>query len=159
MAELMLLAGVGAKTAGVIGSIATVASPVLGVMGAIAGVQEKKEQRAEFEREAAESRIMASVEAEKVRRETRQTQSRARTSMAEGGALSGTGLGVLEQNAVAQELDALTVEFRGEQQARGAEFRAGQTGTGYLDVFSSAVSGFSAMDPLNLTPRGKSVRE
>ena len=154
---LTTLFGVSAGTASTIGTIATVASPVLGVMGALANAQAKQEQKREYEREAAETRIMASVEAERMRRQARQTQSRARTSMAEGGALSGTSFGVLDQNAVAQELDALTVEFQGEQRAKGAEFKASQVKSGFLDVFSSAVSGFSQMDPLNLTPGGQFV--
>lgn len=158
MAELLLTLGASAAVAGTIASVASIATPVLGVMGALAGVQERKEQRAEHEREAKESRIMASAEAAKMRREARQRQSRSRAMMAEGGALSGTSLGVLDQNAIAMELDALNVEFQGEQQAKSAEFRAGQSKANYLDVFSSAVGGFTQMDPLNLTPGGKFVR-
>jgi len=158
MAELLLTLGVGTGAAGTIATAATIASPVLGVMGALAGVQERQEQRAEFEREAKESRIMASAEAAKMRREARQRQSRSRAMMAEGGVLSGTSLGGLDQNAIAMELDALNVEFQGEQQAKSAEFQASQSKANYLDVFSSAVEGFTQMDPLNLTPGGKFVR-
>jgi hypothetical protein len=72
--------------------------------------------------------------------------------MLEAGALAGTGEGVLEQNAVAQELDALTIEFQGEQRARSAEYQAAQArrAASPLKIFSAAISGFSQMDPLNI---------
>lgn len=154
MAELLLTLGASAGTAGTIGSIATVMGPVLQVAGAISGVQAANAQSAEYERSAAESKIMASIESERMRRHARQVQSQTRAGMAEAGVLSGTSLGLLDQNAVAQELDALTVEFRGEQQARGYQAQAGQSKKGYLDVFSTAISSFGKMDPLNLSAYG-----
>lgn len=152
MAFLMTALGASASTVSTVASIAEIASPILGVTSAFAGMQEARAQEAEFDRQAKEERIMAGIEAERMRREGRQRQSADRVAMLESGALSGTAVGVLEQNAVAQELDALTVEFRGEQQARAAEFQADQAaraGTP-LGVFSAAVDGFSDFDPLNV---------
>ena len=149
-----LLAGLGAAGGflSTLSTIATIASPVIGIMGAVAEIGEAKAQEAEFERQAKEERIMASVEAERTRRAARQEQSRSRVSMLEGGALSGTAFGVLEQNAVAQELDALTVEFMGEQRGTAAEFQAAQArrSASPLKIFSAAISGFSQLDPLNI---------
>lgn len=151
---LTTLFGMSAGTASTIGAISTVAGAVLPVMGAIADVQAGQAQAAEHTRAAAETRIGAGVDAERMRKHSRLLQSRDYVSTAEAGALSGTGLGVLDQNAVAQELDALMVEYRGEQGAKGSEFQASQPRAGYLDVFSSAVGGFTRMDPLNLAPGG-----
>ena len=157
MAQLLLAIGASAGTVSTIGSIATIASPVLGVMSALSSMSAAKQQKAEHQREATERRVMAGVEAEQARKKARFMQSRDRASMAEAGAMSGTGLDVLDQNAVAQELDALNVEFRGEQAARGADFRASQSKSSVLNVFSAAVGGFTQMDPLNLTPKGQFV--
>lgn len=151
MATLLLAMGAGAGTAATIGSIATIAAPVLGVMSAISENRAAKEQASEFERQATEERVAANINAEKSRRDARQRQSASRTAMAEGGVLSGTSFGVLDQNAVAQELDALTIEFQGEQRGQSAEFQAAQArkSASPLNVFSAAVEGFSSMDPLN----------
>jgi hypothetical protein len=150
-ATLMMM-GMSAGTAATVGTVATIAAPVLGVMSAVSEVKAAKEQTAEFGRQATEERIAANINAEKFRRDARQEQSRARTAMAEGGVLSGTSFAVLDQNAVAQELDALTIEYQGEQRATGAEFQAAQARkeASPLKVFSAAVEGFSEMDPLNI---------
>lgn len=144
--------GMSASAAATMSTIVTVAQPLLGIAGALASMGEASAQAAEHERQAKEERIMASVEAERHRRSSRQSQSRDRVSMLEGGALSGTAQGVLDQNAVAQELDALTVEFQGEQRGRAAEFQAQQAkrGASPLKVFSAAIDGFANMDPLNI---------
>ena len=152
MAALLPLLGASTGAMAGLSTIATIAAPVLGVMSAISGISEAKQQSAEFKRQATEERLMSNINAEKMRRESRQQQSRDRTAMIEGGVMSGTSLGVLDQNAVAQELDALTVQFTGEQRATGSEFQAQQArgATGPLDVFSAAVTGFSSMDGLNI---------
>lgn len=143
----------GAGGAATIGTIATIASPVLGVMSAISGNAAANRQGRELERQANEERVMANVEAEQMRRTARQRQSAARVSMAEGGALSGTGFDVLDQNAYAMELDALTVQFRGEQKAKGTAFAAQEArkSASPLNIFSAAVRGFNSMDPLNIS--------
>ena len=150
----LIALGMNAATAGTVGTIATIAGPVLGVMGAIQGQKEGWQQVAEHERAATETRVSAGVEAEKARRSFRQSQSRDMVAMAEGGVLSGTSFGVLEQNAVSQELDALMIEYRGEQAGKAEDFRAKQAKPNPLDVFSAAVSGASSFDPLNLAPGG-----
>ena len=113
MAQLLLAAGAKGGLFAGLSTIATVAAPVLSVMSAISEVGAAKEQAAEFERQATEERVAANINAEKTRRQARQAQSASRTAMAEGGVLSGTSFGVLDQNAVAQELDSLTIEFQG----------------------------------------------
>lgn len=152
MAQLMAMMGASAGTVSTVATVMEIAQPVLGVMGAVAAAGEAKAQTSEFERQATEERLMAGIEAERTRRAARQKQSAERVAMLEGGALSGTAEGVLEQNAVAQELDALTVEFRGEQRAKSAEFQAQQSrrAASPLNIFSAAVEGFSDMDPLNV---------
>ena len=157
-APLMLAMGASAGTMAGIGSLATLASPILGVMGAISNVSAAKKQKAVYKREATEQRVMASAQAEQARRQARLSQSRDRAAMAESGALSGTSFGVLDQNSVAQELDALNIEFRGEQAGKSADFKASQTKSGVLDVFTSAVDGFTQMDPLNLKSSGQFMR-
>lgn len=155
MAQLMLAMGASAGAASAVGAVSTVAGAVLPIMGALQQGRERQKQAAEFERSAAEKRVMAGVEAAKARREGRFRQSRDLVSMAEGGVLSGTSLGVLDQNAVMRELDALTVEFQGEQAGRADDFSTSQyRKSNVLNVFSAAVEGFSSMDPLNLAPNG-----
>lgn len=149
-----LIALMGAQTAGTIGSIATIAGPVLQVAGAISAVQAGQAQAAEHERAAIESRVAGSYDAERMRRHSRVRQSRDFASMAEGGAWSGTSLDLFEQNAAALELDALNLEYGAEQRAKGSDFQARQSRTGVLDVFSTAITGFSNMDPLNLAATG-----
>lgn len=152
MAELLVTLGVGAKTAGTIATVATLAGPVLSTLGAVQRAGEAKQQSAEFSRQAREERVAASIRAERMRRQSRLQQSAERTAMVEGGALSGTAIGVLDQNAVAQELDALTVEYQGQQAGAAADFRAKQArkAASPLNIFSTAVSSFSQMDPLNI---------
>ena len=152
MPQLLPALGMGAGATAALSTISTVASVVLPVMGALSANAAARRQAAEYDRQAMETRVAASVEAEQMRRAARQRMSRDLTAMAEGGVLSGTSLGVLDQNAVAMELDALMVEYRGEQAALGAEFRATEArdSAGFLPVLTAAVSGFSQMDPLNL---------
>ena len=152
MAQLIPLLGIGAGAAGTLSTIATVAGPVMGIMGALAGAGEARAQANEFERQGTEERLVANINAEKTRRAARQEQSKSRAAMAESGALSGTAQGVLDQNAVAQELDALTVEFQGEQRGKAADFSATEARKrgSFLNVISAGVEGFSSMDPLNI---------
>lgn len=156
MAAILGALGASAGVTSALSAFTTIAAPVLGVASAISGVQAQKQQAAEYTRQAREERVAAGIQAERMRRAARQRQSAARVSMAEGGALSGTAFGVLNQNAVAQEMDALTVIYQGEQAARGAEFNAQQSRAlaSPLNVFSAAITGFNDMDPLNLAPNG-----
>jgi len=152
MAELLLAAGMNAAVVSTVSSIASIAGPVLGVAGAIQGNREAKAQEAEYSRQALEERLMASIGAARERRAARQRMSAQQTAFIESGAVGGTAVGVLEQNAVAQELDALTIEFQGEQRARGALFEARQAKrkASPLNVFGAAIEGFNQMDPLNI---------
>lgn len=152
MAQLLLAAGLSAKAVAAASTVASVAGAVLPAAAAIQQNKEAKQQEAEFSRQATEQRLFSSIEAERTRKAARQTQSAQRAAFIEGGAFSGTAAGVLEQNAVSQELDALTVEFQGEQQARGSDFQAAQAGRAAspLNVFGAAVEGFTQFDPLNV---------
>lgn len=152
MAPVLLAMGASAATASTVATIATVASAVLPAVGALQQAGEAKQQEAEFERQATEERLFSSIEAERSRRQARQVQSAQRAAFIEGGAFSGTAQGVLDQNAVSQELDALTVEFQGEQRAKGAQFQAQQAGRAAspLNVFGAAIQGFNQVDPLNI---------
>ncbi len=152
MAQILPLIGMSGGAVSTLSTIASIAAPVLGIAGAVQGNREAKAQEAEFARQSKEERLMASIGAERERRANRQRASAQRTGMIEGGAYSGTAEGVLEQNAVAQELDALTVEYGGEQRGRSAEFQAQQAGRSAspLNVFSAAITGFNQMDPLNI---------
>ena len=64
----LMALGMSASAAATVGTVATIAGPVLGVMGAIQGQKEGWEQVAEHERAATETRVAAGVEAEKARR-------------------------------------------------------------------------------------------
>ena len=150
MASLLLAGGAAGGLFSTLATVATVAAPVLGVASAMQGIKEGKEQEGELKRQATEERLMSNVQAERVRRDSRQRQSAERTAMIEGGAFSGTAQGVLDQNAVAQELEALDVSFRGEQQGRAAEFAAEQSKGSPLNVFGAAIEGFNQMDSLNI---------
>ncbi len=152
MAPVLLALGASAGTVATVSTIASVAGAVLPAIGAIQANKEAKQQEGEFSRQATEQRLFASIEAERTRKAGRQRQSAERAAFIEGGAFSGTAAGVLEQNAVAQELDALTVEFQGEQAARGSDFQAAQAGRAAspLNVFGAAIQGFNDFDPLNV---------
>lgn len=156
MAALVPMLGLGAGATAGLATAATIAGPVLNVMGAIGQMGEARAQGREFERQATEERVVAGVQANQMRRNARQEQSRSRAAMAEGGALAGTGQAVLDQNAMAMEMDALMMQFHGEQRGRSADFAATQArrGANVLNVFSAAVEGFNQMDPLNISPYG-----
>ena len=156
-----IFTGMSAGTAATIGSIATIAGPVLGMVGTGMQIsQENKrldQQAAEHDRAAMEQRVSSNIEAERFRRRSRVSQSADRARMAEGGVASGTGLDLLSQNETMMELDALMLEYQGEQAATGQEFAAGQSRSskgGYLPVLTSGIKGFTNMDPLNLSPSG-----
>lgn len=150
MAELLVAIGVGAKTAAAISTVTAVAAPVFAVGSSIAQYKESKDQAAEFSRQARDERVMSSIKAARVRRDARVKQSRDRVSMLESGAASGTALDVLKQNAAMDELDALTVQYQGEQQARGLDARAKASKRSPLTIFSTAIDSFSQVDPLNV---------
>jgi hypothetical protein len=150
MAQLLVGLGAGGGALSTVSTIATVAAPVLQIAGAIQRVNEGRQQEAEYKRQATEERVTSSIRAARMRRDARLAQSRNRTAMAESGALSVSGEGVLKQNAVAAELDALTVQYQGEQAARSAEARGRASRVSPLTVFATAVNAFNDVDPLNI---------
>lgn len=153
MAQLLLGLGAGSGAMAGLSTIATIASPILGIMSAVAQVQEGKAQEQEYLRQAREERVTASIHAARERRKSRIQQSRDRLTMLEGGALSGTAFDMLRQNATADEMDARTVMFEGENRAKSAEARARASRVSPLRIFSAAIDGFSRMDPLNIGGR------
>jgi hypothetical protein len=150
MAQALLALGAGSGAMATASTIATIAAPVLSIAGAMQKIGEGRQQEAEFKRQATEERVTSSIRAARMRRDARLAQSRNRTAMAESGALSVSGEGVLKQNAVAAELDALTVQYQGEQQARSSEARGRASRVSPLTVFSAAINSFNQMDPLNV---------
>lgn len=150
MATLLTALGASAGTVGAVSTITSVAAPIFAIGSAVAGYQESKQQAAEFSRQAREERVTSSIKAARVRRDARIRQSRDRVAMLESGAATGTALDVLKQNAAMDELDALTVQFQGEQQARGLDARARASKKSPLTIFSTAIDSFSQMDPLNI---------
>lgn len=160
MAQLLAVIGpqlgLGAKALTTIGKIVTIAQPIAGIATAVAGAAQARQQANEYKRQGREERVAANLKAERMRRQARLRESRDRVAMLEGGALSGTAPGVLNQNAVAYELDALTVEYQGEQAGRSADFNAKQAKrrAGPLPIFSAAIRGFSQIDPMNLAYNG-----
>lgn len=158
-ASLMAL-GMSAGTAGGIGAAASILTPILSIAGAAAEMSAANAQAAEYEREAKEARVAGHYEASAERRRTRQSMAAERGAMIEGGAYSGTSLGLEAQNVAASELDALLLEYRGTQHGRSAEFSAAQArrSASPLKLFTAAVSGFSNFDPLNLAPGGGAIR-
>ena len=147
---------------GLVSTVASVGSGVLGAAGAISGARNQAavmEANAGFmEQEARDRRLAAIVDAERLRRRQRIALSGDRAQMAQAGALSGTSLDLLDQNSVAAELDAMTVEYGGTvaHQAlprQAAVQRAEAGGVRSSGVWSAAgnlISGVSRIDPLNL---------
>ena len=150
MAALVPLLGLGASATATLSTIATIGGAIIPVLGAVAGVAEGKAQAAEFERQAQEQRVTASVQAARALRDARVRQSRDRVAMLQGGSLSGTAFDVLNSNQVVDELDAATIIFQGEQAARQSQAQAQASKVSPLTIFSSAVGSFSQIDPLNL---------
>lgn len=150
MAQVLGLLGVGKAATATLSTISTIAAPVLSVAGAVSGVQAGKAQQAEFNRQARDERVTASIRGARERRTARIQQSRDRLTMLEGGSLSGTAFDLLRQNQTATELDVMTGIYEGEQRARSAEARGRASRKSPLTVFSAAIDGFNQVDPLNI---------
>jgi hypothetical protein len=153
MAQLLAVFGAGSGAMAGLSTISTIAGPVLGVMSAVARVAEGNRQAEEYNRQAREERVTASIQAARQRRDARVRQSRDRTLMLEGGALSGTAADVLRQNKVADEMDAMTTIYSGEQRGRSSEARGRASRVSPLTIFSAAIEGFNQIDPLNIGGR------
>lgn len=150
-----------AATISTIGTVAAVGSGVLGAATAYTGARNEaaimKGQAAQNEQAAKDRRVASSIEAERLRRQNRIAMSRGRAGMAEAGALSGTSLDLLDQNSVALELDALTVQYGGDREAQSLQTSGGfmrseanrVRGTGVPAAAGSLLSGLSRIDPLN----------
>lgn len=150
MAQLLLALGASGGTLATVGAAAEIAAPVLGIMGSVSSYKAQSDQATAYRQAATRTEVAENLNAARMRRKARVQQSRDRLAMAEAGALSGTAYGVITQNAVERELDALTVEYRGREQAAGMRAEAAATEPSVLSIFSSAVSGFSDFDPLNV---------
>jgi len=124
MSELLLAAGVSAKTAGTIAAVGQAMTLAAATVGAVGAYQQSRTQgaiaEAEAERQEVASRdaaVTAGLEAERQRKRQRLLASRNLTAFAEAGSLSGSAFDVLNANDVASEMDALTVEYQGERQS------------------------------------------
>ena len=169
IAVVLTAAGVAAKTASTIGTVVSTVATVASVGSAIAtpiiaGKRQEKQEKANAERLRADANrreVAASVQAERERRRSRQMIANQEASLTEAGVASGTSLDLVDQNSVALELDALTVEFAGEQQADSLRDSAAQREfVGSLAGSSGVLSGlgggvaslatsFNRFDPLN----------
>jgi len=81
---------------------------------------------------------MASARELQVRRQTRQRLGNIEAGMAEGGGFGGTNAGVLRQDAVNGEMDALDTRYSGILGARNSSLQAQE------DIFQSKVSDVNA---------------
>lgn len=171
MAETLIALGIGAKTAAGIVSAASTAAQVATVGGAVlsgatafTGARNQaaamESQAALQEQQANDRAVTASIEAERLRRQQRTALARDRAATFGAGAGSGTSLDLLDQNTVAAELDALTVQYGGRQDAATQRQQAGATRMQADTVRSGApfeavgrlASGLSTLrfDPLNM---------
>lgn len=148
-----------------IGAAATAISGVVGAVGAIVSGRNQAavaEHNASVQEVAATNReVVAGLNAERQRRANRQQIAAQRAGAAEAGALSGTSLDLLDENSVALELDALTIEYQGKidadvnrQQAQMQRADAKNYRTaGALSAAGKAIgalgSAFNSFDALN----------
>lgn len=163
------LAAVGAwvaANAGTISAVVSVASAAATAAGSVMqGRQQNKIARANAaakDQEARDRALQGSIAAERERRRNRAILASQEASAAESGAFSGSTLDLLDNNSVALEMDALTVEFNGQvgagQSSRQAsilrvEGSAAQSGgllTGIGQGIGAAGQAFSRFDPLNV---------
>lgn len=161
MAFLAPLMGFITSNAATISTVASVGSAAIGVAGALKGARDQaalmEGNAAQMEQAAKDRRVAANIEAERLRRRQRVALSRDAAMMQEAGAASGTSLDLLDQNRVAAELDALTVQYGGETAGQGLEQQAaldraeipGVKSGGYLTAAGRALSGIGSIDPLN----------
>lgn len=150
-----------ATNAATIGTAASIGSGVLGAATAYTSARNEaaimKAQAAQNEQAARDRRVASSIEAERLRRQNRIAMSRSRAGTAQAGALSGTSLDLLDQNSVALELDALTVQYGGDREAQSLSGSAGfmrseaqrVSGTAVPAAAGSLLGGLSRIDPLN----------
>ena len=113
------------------------------------------------EQESKDRAVNAGIAAERERRRNRIRQAESEAGAAESGALSGTSLDLLDANSVAFELDALTLQHRGENDARALSDRAAiqraDAGNikrgGYTSAIGAGIAGaprlYNAIDGLN----------
>ena len=169
IAVVLTAAGVAAKTASTIGTVVSTVATVASVGSAIATpiIAGKRQERIEkanaasLQADANRREVAASVQAERERRRSRQMIANQEASLTEAGAASGTSLDLVDQNSVALELDALTVEFSGQQGADSLRDQAAQRSfVGQMAGSSGILSGIGAgvssadrlvtsFDPLN----------
>jgi hypothetical protein len=128
----------------------TVLSAAGMVQSASAQASAKKAQAAQAERAALISRQQAAAEEEKQRRLSRRAQGSAVANVgASGITLEGSPLDVLEDSAMEEELDALTIRYNGEigamtYESEAAMARSGAAAArtaGYYGAASSLLSG------------------
>lgn len=113
----------------IISAVATIGSAVMGVVAPI--IQSRNEaaimkgNAALMMQQAKDREVQSSIAAERERRRNRRLMAEQEAGAAESGALSGSSLDLLDQNSVAMELDALTVEYNGMVDATSMRNRAG----------------------------------
>lgn len=112
-------AAAGGISLGTVGTIASVAASLVGAFSSSApdysGVYEYNAQVQE--QNARDARVQGSLDAARERAATRRRAATATAAAAEGGSLSGTGFGVINQIEEFGEMDAQTLEYNGELRA------------------------------------------
>lgn len=130
-------AGAGAAAAGatatslttIVTNVALLASAAVSVGSTIASANNQsamaKAQARYREQEARDRAVAAGIAAERRRRQYRLAQAEQAAGAAEAGVLSGSTLDLLDANSVAFELDALTLQYNGMNDARALRSSAG----------------------------------
>ncbi|MEL6278482.1 MAG: hypothetical protein AAFR28_06305 [Pseudomonadota bacterium] len=159
-----------ASSAGTIGTVLSAIATIGGVVSSVAGARNQagvlEAQAASADAQASSVEAAGGREAALMRRRARLQQSKEQATFAQSGSLSGSAFGVLDQNAVYDELDALTTVYNASQSAQdlrhGASVtraEAGQVRTGgYLSAagkLASGVGGYIGKSPLSLNTRSR----
>lgn len=160
----MLLGAVGGAAGG-LGSLGTILGVVQMGLEFVGGMQQASQAKkianfnaAQMEENARQERMMGSVQASRERRRNRAVLASQTASFADAGALSGTAYGALDQSAVNQEMDALTLEYQGylrglnlENQAQVTRYEGQQRANSIrAGAIGGALGGIMSFDPLNV---------
>ncbi len=126
MTVVLEAAGVAAATAKTISAVFSAVTTAASLASAVATpiVQARNEsalaeaQAAFQDQEAKDRAVSAGVAAERHRKRVRAQQAENEAGAAEAGVLGGSSLDLLDANSVAFELDALTIEYNGRNDAK-----------------------------------------
>ena len=154
-------AGTISAITGALGLASSIATPLIESRNQAAIA---KGQAAQLEQTARDQAVAASIAGERQRRKNRQLLARQEAGAAQAGAFTGTTLDLLDQNSVALEADALTVEFNERNQAaataqQGANLRAQAADIksgGRLGALGAGIGGANKLANLSFDPLNSS---